>query len=233
MNQNLMVLMGVSLTFMVLSILYQIMIGIMYQKMIQATDMMSGQENKLLKQCKERFITCYQMNNGVPNVSVFVDKYINRIRVMGMSTTMMKHISGQLMLAGVFVAGIGACKGIIDGVRFIRLVPFYIVSLFGIYTYLSVSSFVDMPGKRQTLKINLTDYLENHIARRIELGFQDKKTFTQEPLTKRRPETSIKGALFGKDKLSPKPEPMSKIEKEAFTEEDARELEELLRSFMV
>lgn len=232
MNQNLKVLMGITLTFMVLSILYQVMIGVMYQKMIQATDMMTGQDNKLLKQCKERFITCYQMNNGVPNVAVFVDKYINRIRVMGMSTTMMKHISGQLMLAGVFVAGIGACKGIVDGTHFMELVPFYIVSLFGIYTYLSVSSFVDMPGKRQTLKINLTDYLENHIARRIELGFQDMQSISRDTAPLKKPENTI-SKLFNKEKTQKKKELLSEVEKETFTEEDARELEELLRSFMV
>lgn len=104
-----------TLILMGIGILYQIAIGVIYQKMIQATDTLSGMENKLLVQCKERFVNSYKLNGGVPNIPVFVDKFINRIRVLGMSMSFMKHLSGQLMLAGVFVARLwrvqGHCRG--------------------------------------------------------------------------------------------------------------------------
>ena len=41
-----------TLTLMAIGVLYQVAIGIIYQKMIQATDTLSGMENKLLVQCK-------------------------------------------------------------------------------------------------------------------------------------------------------------------------------------
>ena len=50
------------------------------------------------------------------------------------------------MLAGVFVAGFGVFSGIVEGRRFVDMLPFYIISLFGIYLYLSALSIVDMPG---------------------------------------------------------------------------------------
>ena len=43
------------LLFLVLSILCQIMIGVLYQKMIRETDNMAVTENKLLKQGKLKF----------------------------------------------------------------------------------------------------------------------------------------------------------------------------------
>ena len=55
---------------------------VIYQRMIQQADTLSGMDNKLLNQCKERFINCYKLNGGVANISVFVDKYINRIRIL-------------------------------------------------------------------------------------------------------------------------------------------------------
>ena len=169
-----------TIVFMVIGILYQIAIGVFYQKMIQETDNMSGSENKVLKQCKERFVTCYKMNGGVSNIPVFVDKYINRIKFCGMGFNFMRHLSGQMMLAGVFVAGFGVCKGIIEGRRFIDLLPFYIICLFGIYLYLSITAIVDMPGRRQMLKTNLMDYLENHIAERLEHGLTEKEKLLRE-----------------------------------------------------
>jgi len=164
-----------TLVFMAIGILYQIAIGVIYQRMIQQADTLSGTDNKLLKQCKERFINCYKLNGGVANIPVFVDKYINRIRVMGMSINFMKHLSGQLMLAGVFVAGFGVFSGIVEGHRFVDLLPYYIISLFGIYLYLSAMSIVDMPGRRKMLKTNLTDYLENTVAQRLEHGIVEKE----------------------------------------------------------
>ena len=92
-------IMAMAVIFMALGILYQVVIGVLYQRMIQSTDTLSGGDNKLLGQCKERFIQCYKLNGGVSNISVFVDKFMNRLRFAGMSISLMKHLSGQLMLA--------------------------------------------------------------------------------------------------------------------------------------
>lgn len=210
-----------TIIFMAIGVLYQIIIGVLYQRMIHATDTLSGVENKLLGQCKERFVNCYKLNGGVPNISVFVDKFINRIRFMGMGISFMKHLSGQLMLAGVFVAGFGVCKGIIEGRSFVDLLPFYIISLFGIYLYLSIVSIVDMPARRQMLKTNLTDYLENTVAQRLEHGIMEKEKLlwelAQEKSGEKEKEADVAAA---------------KEEKTGFSQEDAAELEALLRSFI-
>lgn len=211
-------LMIVSIVLMVIGITYQVVIGVVFGRMIQATDTMTGTDNKLLKQCKERFVQCYSLNGGVTNVSVFVDKFINRIKFCGMSLNFVKHLSGQLMLAGVFIAGFGVCKGIVEGTRFIELLPFYIVSLFGIYIYVSVVSMVDMQARKQMLKTNLTDYLENHVSRRLESGLEDKEKLLESVEKQRR---------------NDKKEQHKKEAKDPFTKEDAKELEDLLKSLMV
>lgn len=223
-NINQSLIMAISIILMAIGVLYQISIGVAYQKMIQATDTMLGIDNKLLKQCKERFIQCYKLNGGVSNIPIFVDKYINRIRFMGMSVNFIKHLSGQIMMAGVFVAGFGVCKGIVEGKRFVDLLPFYIVSLFGIYLFLSVSSIVDMPGRRKILKTNLTDYLENHIAERLEHGIGDKEKLQWELEQER--ETTRKAR-------NTRPVYEDEEAEVSFTEKEAKELEELLKSFMM
>lgn len=223
-NINQSLIMTISVILMVIGVLYQVAIGVAYQKMIQATDTMMGTDNKLLKLCKERFIQCYKLNGGVSNIPIFVDKYINRIRFMGMSVNFIKHLSGQIMMAGVFVAGFGVCKGIIEGKRFVDLLPFYIVSLFGIYLFLSISSIVDMPGRRQVLKTNLTDYLENHIAERLEHGLGDKEKLQWELEQERETERKYRPGKVTYEAMK---------EENTFSEKEAKELEELLKSFML
>jgi hypothetical protein len=131
-----------------------------------------------------------------------------------MSINFMKHLSGQLMLAGVFMAGFGVCKGIVEGRRFVDLLPFYIISLFGIYLYLSVVSIVDMASRRNALKVNLMDYLENTVAKRLEQGIAEKDRLIWEMSDNKEQE---------KEALS---------ESDTFSQDEANELEELLKTII-
>ena len=159
--------------FLVLSILGWLWLGMLYQRMIRETDNMAATDNKLLKQCKLKFANCFQLNNGVANIPVFVDKFLNRLAVGHMSFSMLYHLSGQCMLLSVVCSGIGVCKSIIQGRLLGELLPFYIVSFLGLYVYFSVAALVDIGGKRRTLKTNLVDYLENHLSAQIHVTKQD------------------------------------------------------------
>ena len=87
---------GIVLFFIVLSIICQIMIGVLYQNMINETDNMTTTDHPLLKQCKTRFINCYRLNGGVANVQIFTEKFINRLRFGKISLSTLYHMSGQM-----------------------------------------------------------------------------------------------------------------------------------------
>lgn len=158
---------------MVLSVFLRVFLGMIYQNMINEADNMAATNNKLLKQCKLKFANCYQLSNGVANIPIFVDKFINRLSLGHISFDLMYHLSGQAMLLSVVFSGVGICKCIMRGRTLGAILPFYIVSFIGLYLYLSVSTVVDVKGKRRKLKINLVDYLENHLSPRIDVTRQD------------------------------------------------------------
>lgn len=163
------VITGIVIVLIVLSIFIQIIIGAIYQNMIAETDNMTATENKLLKQCKLKFANCYELNNGVTNIPVFVEKFMNRMKIRGFTLESLSHVSGQLILLSVFVAGLGVYKNIVDGSTITSLLPYYIISMFGLYIYFSVSSMVNIRGRKKVLKTNLIDYLENHMTNRMHL----------------------------------------------------------------
>lgn len=156
-----------------LSILLRCLIGAVYRKLLKEVDNMATTNNKLLRQCKLKYSNCYKLNNGVSNTSIFVERFLNRISVGKLSMEMLYHLSGQLMLLSVVFSGIGICRRIVAGSLFGEILPFYIVSFFGLYLYFSLSAVIDVQGRRRTLKINLTDYLENHLAYRIDVTEED------------------------------------------------------------
>ena len=154
------------LVFLFLSIICQITLGVIYHKLIWETEHMSSTTNKSLQQLKLKFSGCRKINEKVSNVPIFVDRFISRIKIGGLPLSLLKHLSGQLMLLSVLIAGIGACMGIVNNESFISIAPFYAISFLGLYCYFAVSSLVDIPGRIKILHINLVDYLENHLARR-------------------------------------------------------------------
>ena len=158
---------------MAVSLFLRVLLGLLYRNMIREADNMASTNNKMLKQCKLKFANCYQLSNGVANIPVFVDKFISRLSIGHLSFHMMYHLSGQAMLLSVVFSGVGICKSIAGGKTLGDILPFYIVSLLGLYLYFSVSTVMDIKGKRRVLKINLVDYLENHLSPRIDVTNQD------------------------------------------------------------
>ncbi len=199
---------------MVLSILSRIIIWIIYQNMIRETDNMSATKNKVLKQCKLKFANCYQLNRGVANVPVFVDKFLNKLSLGPMSLQTMYHLSGQLMLLAVFFAGVGVCKSIIAGRSFGDLLPYYIVSFLGLYVYFSVSAITDIKEKRRVLKTSLVDYLENHMVNKLG-GVERDLAIVAPPIS----------SDATKDRSS-------RQQQTAFGKSEEKELEELLKEFL-
>lgn len=204
-------------TLLLLSISLQIIIGVLFQNMINETDNMSATDNKILKQCKLKFVNCYQMNQGVPNIPVFVDKFINRIKLGWFTIPTLGHLSGQIMLLSVFTAGVGACRGIIKGSSITEILPFYIISFSGLYLYFSISTIVDIKGRTRILKVNIVDYLENHMVTRLSIPEMEMMLEEDKPVKKE------KGV-----KVVQKEEKEDKV----FSKLDQRELEELLREFL-
>lgn len=227
---------GIVVLLLLLSIICQIMIGVLYQNMIKAADNMAVTQNRLLKQCKLKFANCYQLNDGVVNTVIYVDKFINRIRLGGISLIGLEHFAGQLMLLSVFCAGLGVCKGIIEGQSVGSLLPYYIVSLFGLYLYFSVSSMMDIAAKRKILKTSMVDYLENHMLNHLQLILNGTQAQTAERTEGRRAmkaENTQKAQEEGQqaEKTSDSPEPAAQIRQMISPVEEA-ELEELLREFL-
>lgn len=156
-----------------LGILLRIWLGILYSGMIRETDNMASTNNRLLRQCKLKFANCFQLNNGVANIPVFVDKFISRLALGPFTFEGINHLSGQLVLLSAVFSGVGVCRSIAAGRMLGEILPFYIVSFFGLYLYFSVSSLVDLKGRRRILKINLVDYLENHLSARMDVTQED------------------------------------------------------------
>lgn len=145
----------------------QIRMGRFYAELIRETDNMASTSEEILCQCKKKFSNCYRLYNGVLNVPIFVEKYLGKITMGRFTFSTWRHFSNQSILFGILVAGIGVYRGIVGGKTLGYILPYYIVSMLGLYLYFAITGFIDIVGKKKMLQINLVDYLENHMGNKI------------------------------------------------------------------
>lgn len=212
--------------FLLSSIICQIVSGAIYQNMISESDNMSATKNKLLKQCKQKYANYYKLNGKMINTEVFVDKFLQKISIAGICINRLNYIAGQLMMLSVLMTGISICLSLAAGNTLFQIIPYYLISILGLYLYFSVSGMIDVSEKRKALKTNLVDYLENHFVPRLET---EKENALEEGVKKR--EKYAKELLVEEITEKPMPEEKSVAAAEQNTKEYQDELEHLLEEF--
>lgn len=225
-----MILTGLIILFLLLSIICQTISAVIYQNMIIQADNMSATENKLLKQCKQKYASYYKLNGKMMNTSVFVDKFLQRISFAGIYLSRFAHISGQLMMLSILIAGISICYLLAAGNTLFQIIPYYLISILGLYLYFAVSGMLDVQEKKNRLKTNLMDYLENHYAPRLEI---EKENALEEGIRKRE--------VYARELLKDEPEEeradnmhieeLTKAAPQYSVTEGEEELENLLEEF--
>ena len=216
-----------------LSIICQVSMGVLCHKLIWESENMSSTANKSLQQLKLKFSSCCQLHEGMSNISVFVDKYMNQLKVGGFSLSVLKHLSGQLVLLSILISGVGACRGIIMGESVLYVVPYYIISFLGLYCYFAISSIVDISGKTQILRTNLIDYLENHLVNRLEQTTLDMKLVQGDGASVKENNEAEKSAAIKEGVQEIKKPEQDRPEEVILSHTEAQELESLLREFLV
>lgn len=222
---------GMAVSFLLLSILCRFITGVLLKKLIREAGNMSATDNRLLKQCRLKFQNCYELNKGVVNVSVFVEKFMQGIRVGKCSLRLINQFSGQFLLISVFADGIGACIGMSHGETLGQVLPYYLLAFLSLYLHFSISGLIDVPGKQEALRTTVTDFLENRMTERMKSVKRDTEyldRLEKEAAEKR--EAEKKGVLASEQKQDAMPEPKRKESAPKSVPDE--ELETLLREFL-
>ncbi len=187
----------ISVVLLFLSIVCRLTTGVMLRRLAAEAENMSATRSRFLKQCKLKFQSYYELGQGVMNVGVFVDKFLQGLRVGKLNLRLWDLLSGQLLLLSVFSCGIGTCLGIAHGETIRQILPYYLLAFLALYLHFSVSGLIDVPGRRQELRTAMIDFLENRMTERLQNIQEDLGCLEngEEPAKKEGGENGEKGEL--------------------------------------
>lgn len=165
--------------FFVCSIICQIVPGVILSHLLEETENMAATQNRPLKQCRLKYINCCQLNGRVVNTGIFVDRFIRKLTFSGISLNRISNMAGQMMMLSILVTGICVCRCLSAGGTLFQIIPYYVISILELYLYFTLSGAVDIAGRKEALKIELTDYLENHLMPRLQETMEEESRETE------------------------------------------------------
>lgn len=151
-----------------LGIIIKVMVSTTYKRLIKASDNMGTTKNKLMKLMKMKFEACYKLKIGVNNVDSFVDKYVYKHKICGIHLYTWENISGQLLILCLLTGTIGLVLGLAYDCGKNNILFTFFSGVFSSSLLIAVESFINISAKRNIIKVNITDYLDNFLKIRLE-----------------------------------------------------------------
>lgn len=151
-----------------LGILVKFLIYGIYKNLIIASDNMANTKNKLMKLVKMKFEACYKLKIGVSNVDIFVDKYMYKHKFCGVLLYTWENISGQLLILCLLTGAVGAGLAVYYDCGKPAILSTFFIGLLTSALLIIFESFLNLPAKRNVIRVNMKDYLENMLKVRLE-----------------------------------------------------------------
>lgn len=162
-----------------IGILIKLMTNFVYIRLVKASGNMSASKNKLIKQMKLKFETFYKLKIGVNNVDIFVDKYVYKYKICGLLLSTWENISGLMLILCLLTAPIFSILGLILDCGENSILYTFFTGVCTSATLILVDNLFNISSKRQIIKLNIKDYLENYLKARLEQEAANPEAFAQ------------------------------------------------------
>lgn len=214
--------------FCLLEILVKGMLHRTYCRLTKAASNMGQSEHRLMKSLRVKFDTCYQLKIGVPNVEIFVEKYLRHYRVLGLYIQTWEAFCNLCMLLAMLVSLGGGIFTMFLGIEETVVFAGLGSGIAGNGIILLFDCLYGVSNKRELLRIDMMDFLENIYKPRLE-----NETFHSQMLTEYQQEYFDEADRDGKVvSLNSRENTKTPDYQVEFTKEEEEVIREVIREYM-
>lgn len=160
-------------------LLLKLITNFVYIRLVKASASMSSSKNKLVKQMKLKFETFYKLKIGVNNVDIFVDKYVYKYKICGILLSTWENLGGLMLMLCLLTAPVFSILGLILECGEHQILSTFFTGVCTSAILILVDNLCNISSKRQMLKLNIKDYLENYLKVRLEQEAENPEAFSQ------------------------------------------------------
>ena len=151
----------------VLSVFLQWIMTLSLKGYVKASSNMKTTKKKVMINLKNQFEAMYEMNSGVKNMDAYVDKYLLKLRFLGITYSGWEKLPYMTAGAATLAGMAGAFYGYINGANdmfYAEIIFAYGITLACLFVFFHIFG---IKSRKQQIHIQLVDYLENYLANRL------------------------------------------------------------------
>ncbi len=216
-----------------LCLVIKFVVSRMYVRLIAEAGQMGKSEHRLIKMLLTKFETCYQLKMGVENVEIFVDKYLNSFRILGIHLCTWEVVGDVIFGVTLLLSLLSNLYITIMQYHRKTMMEFLLVGIVVCGVVILEDMILNLRFKKKRLMVEIQDYLENIYKPRLE-----NRVFHKEEMAKYHREYFDEERAQLDELLQPMrqnlneaggEEPTIKIR---FTKEEEAVIEEVLKEYM-
>lgn len=151
-----------------ISLCVKLMLRHTYKRLLKAASDLGHSKHRLMKTLCMKFETCYQLKIGVPNVALFVEKYLRHYRVFGVHMKTWEHVH-MLCVILVMVGSMGnSIWNMMQGNESTQVFLPLLTGIIGTGLLFVLDFVCNTENQWNMLQVDITDYLENICKPRME-----------------------------------------------------------------
>jgi len=153
-----------------LGLLIRFIVNLVYKRLVRESDLerLAETKNKMLNRVKKKFETCYKLKIGVNNVDIFVDKSILKHRFCGILLSTWDNAGGQVLFLNLLLVPVAAVFGAAYGCGQEQIMRVGAVGISSAAILILVDKSINIPLKKNMLRLNLLEYFDNYCKVRLE-----------------------------------------------------------------
>lgn len=154
----------------IVSVFVQWLMSISLQGYVKASANMKTTNKKIMINLKNQFEAIYGMDYSVRNVSAYVEKYLLKLKFMGLSYSFWEKLPGlSAALVSLFAAGSAfyVYQMKVNSALYIEILFSYGICM---TCFVLFAHIFGIKGKKQQMQVQLVDYLENYLINRVNRG---------------------------------------------------------------
>lgn len=187
----------------IMGVLFKVAQALIYINLMEESENVPASKNKLIKQMKLKFENCFKLNLGVNNIEAFVDKYMYKHKVCGLSIYNFNKIP-------IIAAWFGGLLGIVSGcICYLENISVRTGSIYEIYgigsiIILKLSEIIlDTAHKKNIVYINLIDFFENSLVNHLAHDVVNVAALTEEEREMLEEIPAVKEIKISNEKILP------------------------------
>jgi len=151
-----------------------LIVNSIYGRLVKDSNNMLTPKTKLMKQMKQKFEGSYKLNESINNISVFIHKWMQKYKVVGISLHKLERVSFYMMGISLLVGVVGVYLAIEYEQDIATLINYIGAGVGSLLILISLKGIGDYTYKQEVIITNIRDYLENSLLNRLSIESKEK-----------------------------------------------------------